>query len=163
MEACHENNNRSDNRLENLRWDTPKANQADRIRHGTANVGEQNPMSKLSSDDVAKIKKLWESGTVTQREIAGQLGVTSNHIWHILKGRRWAHAERINDESVIRRAGAAHYKSKFSDDDIVAIRNLARHGVSQREIADRYGVRQSTISAIVSRKTWKHIQEVSNG
>src|SRR4051812_9110740 len=29
MEGCHENNDRADCRLENLRWDTPKGNMAD--------------------------------------------------------------------------------------------------------------------------------------
>lgn len=35
MEACHWNDEPSDNRLENLRWDTRSANQADSVRNGT--------------------------------------------------------------------------------------------------------------------------------
>jgi hypothetical protein len=35
MEGCHYNGDPTDNRLENLRWDTRKANVADAIRHGT--------------------------------------------------------------------------------------------------------------------------------
>jgi hypothetical protein len=35
MEACHNNGNRSDNRVENLRWDTRSGNTWDRIAHGT--------------------------------------------------------------------------------------------------------------------------------
>lgn len=35
MEACHNNGARTDNRLENLRWDTPSNNNLDRTRHGT--------------------------------------------------------------------------------------------------------------------------------
>ncbi len=35
MECCHNNNNRSDNRLENLRWDTKSNNALDRKKHGT--------------------------------------------------------------------------------------------------------------------------------
>ena len=31
-EACHNDGNQRNNRLDNLRWDTPKANAADRIR-----------------------------------------------------------------------------------------------------------------------------------
>jgi hypothetical protein len=33
-ETCHNNGDRSDNRLSNLRWDTSAANSADIIRHG---------------------------------------------------------------------------------------------------------------------------------
>jgi hypothetical protein len=35
QEACHENGDRSDNRLTNLRWDTPSNNNLDKHRHGT--------------------------------------------------------------------------------------------------------------------------------
>jgi hypothetical protein len=35
MEGCHWNGNPADNRLTNLRWDTPAGNAADRERHGT--------------------------------------------------------------------------------------------------------------------------------
>lgn len=34
MEACHNNGDGLDNRLENLRWDTRSANILDKIRHG---------------------------------------------------------------------------------------------------------------------------------
>lgn len=33
-ECCHYNGNGSDNRLENLRWDTRSANHLDKVRHG---------------------------------------------------------------------------------------------------------------------------------
>ena len=35
LECCHNNDLFCDNRLENLRWDTHRANIADRTRHGT--------------------------------------------------------------------------------------------------------------------------------
>lgn len=33
--ACHNNGVRDDNRIENLRWDTPSANAMDQVEHGT--------------------------------------------------------------------------------------------------------------------------------
>lgn len=39
MEACHNNGNPSDNRVENLRWDTTSENQKDAVRHGTTKTG----------------------------------------------------------------------------------------------------------------------------
>lgn len=35
MEGCHNNGNPSDNRVENLRWDSRSENTKDRVRHGT--------------------------------------------------------------------------------------------------------------------------------
>jgi hypothetical protein len=37
MEGCHNNGCPTDNRLENLRWDTPSSNSQDRIKHGNHN------------------------------------------------------------------------------------------------------------------------------
>ena len=39
MECCHWDNDRSNNQLFNLRWDTKAANKADQVRHGTASHG----------------------------------------------------------------------------------------------------------------------------
>jgi hypothetical protein len=37
LEACHNNGDKRDNRLANLRWDTRSANVLDMVRHGTHN------------------------------------------------------------------------------------------------------------------------------
>lgn len=34
MQGCHWNGEPADNRVENLRWDTPRSNMADKLRHG---------------------------------------------------------------------------------------------------------------------------------
>lgn len=40
LEVCHNNGNKVDNRAENLRWDTRKANHADKIVHGTSGINQ---------------------------------------------------------------------------------------------------------------------------
>lgn len=35
MVTCHNDGNPTNNRLDNLRWDTPSANMVDRVKHGT--------------------------------------------------------------------------------------------------------------------------------
>jgi hypothetical protein len=52
MEACHNNGTRTDNRLENLRWDTPTGNQMDRITHGTDSRGEKHGQAILTDKQV---------------------------------------------------------------------------------------------------------------
>ncbi len=83
MEVCHNNGNPADNRLGNLRYDTRKANAADRIKHGTHGL-------KLTADDVDEIRRLRACG-LTQQVIAARFGISRMAISLILLGKRWAH------------------------------------------------------------------------
>jgi len=47
--------------------------------------------------------------------------------------------------------------AKLTDADVVKIRELHAQGVSQAEIGRRLEIPASTISAIVLRRSWKHI------
>lgn len=51
MECCHGNGVRSDNRLENLRWDTHEANEADKVRHGTRQPVTECPAGHAYDDE----------------------------------------------------------------------------------------------------------------
>lgn len=63
-----------------------------------------------------------------------------------------------------RQDGSAHHKALLTEQDVLEIRNsidLSRAGltarVTQRELAERYGVKEGTIKDIVYRKTWTHV------
>ncbi len=90
MQGCHNNGKREDNRLINLRWDTPSGNQLDRNVHGTRNapVGEHHPNAKLTARDVSDIFSLRESG-LSQYKIASVMGICQPHVSDILNGKRW--------------------------------------------------------------------------
>jgi len=51
MEGCHNNGDRRDCRLANLRWDTREANHRDKLRHAA-------PRVKISPDDASMMVKL---------------------------------------------------------------------------------------------------------
>ena len=55
FQACHNNGNSKDNRLSNLRWDSPKNNSQDKIKHGTSGKGQNNSMSKISNSSATSI------------------------------------------------------------------------------------------------------------
>jgi len=69
MVTCHNNGIKTDNRLENLRWDTRTANHKDRINHGTSTV---NPNNKLF--------KWRDKQGLTQFQIAKIFGVSPSSI-----------------------------------------------------------------------------------
>lgn len=53
--------------------------------------------------------------------------------------------------------GEKHHNSRFTESDIRAIRALYEKGHTQVEIAKRFQTKQSKISEIVLRKSWKHV------
>lgn len=48
--------------------------------------------------------------------------------------------------------------AKLTEEQIILIRQLSIGGVSQKEIALKFGMNASTISYIVNQKTWKHVK-----
>jgi hypothetical protein len=90
MEACHNNGIRTDDRCENLRWDTPKNNHADKKLHGTLANGEKNGLSKLNETQVRVIRRCCELG-MAQRETAKIFGVCQPTIGSIVRRETWKH------------------------------------------------------------------------
>lgn len=98
MFACHNNGDKTDDRLENLRWDTPRNNNLDAIKHGTgknyAHKGEDNGMAKLTQEQVLEIQRLRASG-LSYRLIKEKLGldISFGHMANLISGRYWKHLQ----------------------------------------------------------------------
>lgn len=88
MECCHNNGDNTDNRASNLRWDTPKANQHDKIAHGTTNRGSRHGLSKLHECEVREIKRALKAG-VPQKYLAAVFRVDQSQICAINTGKQW--------------------------------------------------------------------------
>lgn len=89
MECCHEDGDRTNNRLENLRWDTDKANMADRTRHGRHAKGTESVRSVLSEDDVREIRQKLAKGDRSMNSIGKDYGVHAATIRDIRDGRTY--------------------------------------------------------------------------
>lgn len=92
MDACHNDGSRTNNRLENLRWDTRKGNFADKIKHGTHNKGENHQQAKLTEKQVVVIWQRLKTGKkgigVT---LAKEYNVGTKTISDIKLKRTWSH------------------------------------------------------------------------
>lgn len=89
-DCCHYNNDRSDNRLENLRWDTRKNNCADKLIHGSSRRGEESIYAKLKNDDVLRIRELSKNG-MGNTEIGKIFGMSRQAVYAINKRISWKH------------------------------------------------------------------------
>jgi hypothetical protein len=85
-EGCHCNGNRIDNRLENLRWDTRKANTLDKYKHGSILTGERHPLAKLTDRQADQIRKEYRNNP---RELARKYGVSRETIRRAVNNERY--------------------------------------------------------------------------
>lgn len=92
-QACHIDGDRQNDALVNLRWDTQKGNEKDKIRHGTTSRGERNGQAKLTVDKIDEIFSLREQG-LSQSRIGSIFGVSQTQIGRILRKERWYYDER---------------------------------------------------------------------
>lgn len=81
LEVCHNDGNKLNNAVENLRYDTRKANHADAARHGTL----KRPR-KLADEAVEEIRRL--RGVVPQAELAARFSTSKTHVCNIQRGNR---------------------------------------------------------------------------
>lgn len=87
-QGCHGNKNTRDNRLKNLRWDTPAGNSADKLRHGTLLRGETSATAKLTEQEVLAIR---ERQGEPQAALAEEFGCTFSNISAIQRRKSWRH------------------------------------------------------------------------
>lgn len=88
--VLHKDDNPSNARWDNLQWGTQSDNILDCSKKNRGFRGILNNNSKLSEDDIPKIRKLLSEG-VSSRKIATMFGVTKSPILWIKHNKSWSH------------------------------------------------------------------------
>ncbi len=122
--------------------------------------GERNGTSKLSEGDVVAMRRDRSEGA-TLSDLARRFGVTESNASSICRGKTWTHAGGpvSTSRSMVNRArGGRTGSAKLSETAVRRIRERASRGVTYKAIASEYGVAAWTISNVVRRRTWAHVE-----
>lgn len=94
-QAAHNDGRPANNTPENLRWATPKENNADKKAHGTEPMGERHPNAKLTDDLVREIRAHPE---ISDRAFAAKLGVCRATVNTVRTGKGWSHVGLLESQ-----------------------------------------------------------------
>lgn len=94
-EAAHLDGDKNNNIPSNLAWKTRVENGLDRITHGTWPSGENNPISRLTEQDVVFIRTNFVRRapgiTPNRKWLAKLFGITASGINQVARGTSWRH------------------------------------------------------------------------
>ena len=88
--VAHNDGDRTNNRLDNLRWASALENQADRHRHGTRCSGSRVFGAKLTEADIPGVREAIASRR-TYADIGAEYGVSASAVYMIANNRTWRH------------------------------------------------------------------------
>lgn len=133
---------------------TPKQNMQDRFRHGTMIRGQYQHMTTLTDKQVAEIKQRYNNNPYAfiGVEVAKEFDTTKRVISSIITSNSWAHIEPKIRYVRINRLPPRGGNTRLTDKHIQEIREARSKGRSNVSLAAEYGVTDSHISAIVTRR-----------
>lgn len=91
-EVNHKDGIKTNNKLKNLEYLTPKEN----TQHAYVNglkipiIGENNPKAKLSKTDINAIRNLYRTKCITQTKLAKKFNISQRQISQIVRYASWA-------------------------------------------------------------------------
>jgi hypothetical protein len=91
MEVCHNDGNKANNCLSNLRYDTREANLLDAINQGQIKRGIESAASKLEEEEVVVIRKLYHIRGISPSLLSKIFGVSISQIRRIVNIKSWKH------------------------------------------------------------------------
>lgn len=152
-QAAHSDGNSLNDVISNIRWATPKENNADKVVHGTRQAGEMSGMARLTCADVAAIRAEYDGTRGAKTRLAKKYCVGRSTICRVLAGICWDMVEFPHGFK-------NHVRRPISDEIYIAIAadlNAERAAAGNRRlpagvrqaVAEKYGCGLGTIKSVL--------------
>ena len=69
------------------------------------------------------------------------------------------HIKKTSDNKENTKLGVDHYRSRYTEDQVIEMRKLHSDGMSLPYLMKKFGGSKTAVHCIVTRKTWKHLPE----
>lgn len=157
LQVNHIDGDRNNNDFSNLEWVTPSENVLHAFRTGlkSAKKGENNPKSVLTEGEVRKICEELEKGVSTTK-IAKDFGMSSSLIQAIRSKEEWV--DIAYNYTFPEKKG----NTRLTKRDVVAICEDILSGLSNEEIAAKFGIKPSYVKDFRLKRTWTQITQNYN-
>lgn len=144
----HRDGVKSNNRLDNLEWSSAAHNAYHAVQLGLR-------ARRFSDYDIREIRRHYAQGA-TMVLIGEAFGCSAVMVGKIIRGESYAYVEGERTESEGQQ-GQRHSQSRFTTEDVQAMRRRSAAGESNKAIANDYDVSYKSVWNIVNRHSWKHI------
>jgi hypothetical protein len=125
-----------------------------RMGYGAIKIGTQNRYAHQVSWELYKGEI--PDGIHVCHSCDNPLCVNPHHLW-LGTNKQNAH-DRDKKRRNVNHKGEKHGMAKLSNDQVLQIKNELKNGAQGRDIANRFGVLEQTVSYIKSGKQWRSIQ-----
>ena len=105
MVVAHQNNDKTDNRIANLRLITASENSTDAAEDGLYHTGLANPATKLAPELHQQICDDYRQGGITMRQLGERYGISKSRIHQIVTESGWTDGQ--SDSARYRQLGNA--------------------------------------------------------
>lgn len=134
-------------------------NVADCKSKGRTPTGEKNASCKLTSVQVVEIRSAYAAGE-TGVSLSRRYGVGQSQIYRILLGQKWKCVlpiGGIHKTPRITMSGDSNPSAKITSDQVSELRSRYSKGETQAALSKAYGISDTQVNRIVSRKYWLHV------
>lgn len=175
-QSAHWDGDKDNNTPGNLRWATPKENEADKVRHGTNPIGERNGAATLAEKQIEPIFDAYLEGGAPL--VVERFGLDRCGMHLILRRDQWRHVQvpaekvvavaakaaaialetrRRNMINAPRPKGPDHPRAKLSEALVREARSVYASRANLKQWSRERSLDYRTVYHAATRRTWRYL------